>query len=445
MEGHEVFQSSINPLIPQSCSEMALQDLTPQLRTRLSRMERAVGWFVLLATALLVFGFAYYVYNTAERKGWFKTKAPYFTFADRATGLKVGDPVNLMGFDVGQITRIDAQPPWDYQHAVYVEFEIKSPYYGYLWTEGSRAKVATADLLGKRVLEVTKGSGGYPTYVFNPLRTLTVAEAQRLPDLLHWELAQEILAPDSTNLIARPLMPLTNLTAIAAAGYSNIVIMNTNEVRKAMTGVWNDKEGQYDPYTRTNNPYWLLSDETPAVTERLEKLVGDVEKALPNILSLTNQLATVLSNAVQLTSNLDFVAVSIRPAVSNLGAATANLDHPGALGEWLLPTNVNRQLETTLGNANSTITNVNTNLANLFENVGRSLDNLADITSNLNQQVQANTNLVGGLSQTVIHYDEFVQGLKRHWLLRSAFKNKDTNAQPAAPVQPLRSPKEKTQ
>ena len=38
---------------------MALQDLTPQLRTRLSRMEKAVGWFVTLAMALLVFGFDY--------------------------------------------------------------------------------------------------------------------------------------------------------------------------------------------------------------------------------------------------------------------------------------------------------------------------------------------------------------------------------------------------
>ena len=103
---------------------MALQDLTPQLRTRLSRMERAVGWFVVLATALLVFGFSYYVYNTAQRKGWFKTRAPYFTFVDRATGLKVGDPVKLMGFDVGRISRIDALPP-DEAYNVYVEFEIK--------------------------------------------------------------------------------------------------------------------------------------------------------------------------------------------------------------------------------------------------------------------------------------------------------------------------------
>lgn len=38
---------------------MAVQDLTPQLRTRLSRVERAVGWFVILATLLLLASFAY--------------------------------------------------------------------------------------------------------------------------------------------------------------------------------------------------------------------------------------------------------------------------------------------------------------------------------------------------------------------------------------------------
>jgi len=45
---------------------MALQDLTPQLRTRLSRLERVVGIFVVLATLLLLAGLGYYVYSTAE-------------------------------------------------------------------------------------------------------------------------------------------------------------------------------------------------------------------------------------------------------------------------------------------------------------------------------------------------------------------------------------------
>jgi len=420
---------------------MALQDLTPQLRTRLSRMERAVGWFVALAMALLAFGFVYYVYHTAARKGWFLTKAPYYTYTDRATGLKLGDPVILMGLAVGQITKMEPMPPEEFQHNIYVEFEIKDPYYGYLWTVGSRAKVTTADLLGKRVLEVTKGTGGYPTYIFYPLRDVAIAEAQSWPDLSKWMLAQEVWDATGTNLLAKAKTPLTNLTALAAVGCTNLLIMDMAKEGKSMTGVWNDQEGRYDAYTKKSK-YYLVADESAAVTERLEKLVGQIEQALPNILTLTNQIAAVLSNSASLTSNLNAVALDARPVVSNLAAATAQLDQPGALGEWLLPTNINRQLEGALGSADAAMASVNTNLTALAENLGRSLDNLANLTSNLNGQVEANTNILGEISRAIVNADSFVQGLKRHWLLRSAFRTKDTNAPPALPPEMLRSPKD---
>lgn len=424
---------------------MALQDLTPQLRTRLSRMERAVGWFVMLAVALLAFGFVYYVYTTAERKGWFKTKAPFFTFTESATGLKVGDPVTLMGRAVGHITEIQTMGPDD-PYNIYVEFALIDPYYGYMWTKGSRAKVAPADFLGKRSLEVTKGTGGYAVYGFWPLRRLSLAEAQNLAEPEKWKLGEEVYDGSGTNLVVAALQPLTksNLTVMAGVGVKQISLFDTRETRKSMTAVWNYQEGRYDPYNRkTTKPFWLESDETPALTERLEQLVGQVEKALPNILSLTNPLGLALSNSVSLTSNLNLVAVSAQPAVSNLAAATAHLDRPGALGEWLLPTNVQQQLEGTLGNASATLASANTNLASLAQNLSRSLDHLADLTSNLNSQVQVNTNLLSAISQTVIHADEFVQGLKRHWLLRSAFKAQTTNAPPSGAPPSLRSPKAK--
>ena len=427
---------------------MALQDLTPQLRTRLSRMERAVGWFVALAVALLAFGFVYYVYHTAQNKGWFLTKAPYYTYTDRATGLKIGDPVRLMGLAVGQITRMEPMAPEEFQHNIYVEFQIKDPYYGYLWTEGSRAKIAPADLLGNRVLEVTKGTGGYPTYVFYPLREASLAELRVWPDLSKWLLAQEVWDQTGTNLVAKAKTPVTNLTAIAAAGCTHLLIMNSSEQRKLMTGIWNDQEGRYDAYTRKSK-YYLLSDESAAVTERLEKLVGDVEHALPNILHLTNQIATVLSNSANLSSNWNRVALDVRPAISNLTALTAQLNQPGALGEWLLPTNVNRQLQSVLGtadaafgSADAALASANTNLTVLAENLGRSLDNLVNLTSNLNSQVQANTNILGEISRAIVDADSFIQGLKHHWLLRSAFRTKDTNAPPTIPPEQLRSPKD---
>src|SRR5207253_4050547 len=180
---------------------MALQDLTPQLRTRLSRMERAVGLFVILAAALLAFGFIYYVYTTAERKGWFKTKAPYFTFVDSANGLKEGDPVRLMGFDVGQIKQIETMAGDDFDHNIYLEFELKAPYYDYIWTEGSHASVASAGLLEKRALEVTRGTGGHPSYEFFPLQSIDVSQIRTLPDWQKWLLAQDIYDASGTNLL----------------------------------------------------------------------------------------------------------------------------------------------------------------------------------------------------------------------------------------------------
>src|ERR1700744_3738464 len=110
---------------------MALQDLTPQLRTRLSRMERAVGWFVFVATALLLTAFGYYIYHQAQQKGWFKIKAPFFTFVQSAAGLKVGDDVVMMGFAVGKITGVDPEPP-DSAHNVKVEFYVVDNKFRYI-------------------------------------------------------------------------------------------------------------------------------------------------------------------------------------------------------------------------------------------------------------------------------------------------------------------------
>ena len=110
---------------------MALQDLTPQLRTRLNRMERAVGWFMFIATGLLLFGFGYYIYSTAQRNGWFKLKAPYYTYANNANGIKVGDPVMLLGFPAGRVLEIEPMPargkPGS-EHEVFISFEIVEPF-----------------------------------------------------------------------------------------------------------------------------------------------------------------------------------------------------------------------------------------------------------------------------------------------------------------------------
>ena len=367
---------------------MALQDLTPQLRTRLSRMERAVGVFVGLAAVLLLSGFFYYLYHTAVRKGWFLTKVTYYTYVDSAAGLKVGDPVKLMGFDAGEITKILPENP-ESEYDVYIEFKIKEPNYGYIWFPDSRVRVIATGFLGSRFLEVTKGGSS-----------------------------------GSTNVEYH-------------ATYREEVVNG----KKVVTGVWQDKEGTYAPYTKSSK-YWLVADEAPPVTERLEKIAKELEQALPNILNLTNQLTAVLTNSAQATSNLNALALSARPGATNLAEITAQLrEFNGSLGRWLFSTNLNQQLELAANNANAALASVDTNLVAVAEKLSLSLDNLANITSNLNAQVQTNTNILSAISAAVTHTDDLVQGLKRHWLLRSAFKTRTTNQPPSRPLLPPSRPR----
>jgi ABC-type transporter Mla subunit MlaD len=343
---------------------MPVQDLTPQLRTRLSRVERAVGLFVILATLLLLAGFAYYVFHTAQRKGWFLTKLPYHTYASSAEGLRVGDPVMLMGFDVGQITLITAMPPGS-ERGVYIEFIVREPFYGYIWTD-SFVKITAADFLGKRSVELVQGGTSG-----QPVKASYAEDANR------------------------------RIVAVWDRQASNYVAFNAES-----------KGYSFDP-----------AEESPAVTTRLEEVANQVQQALPGILDMTNHLVRVLSNTVQLTSTADDLMRQARPIAANLAVISTSLTNgQGALGEWLIPTNLHWQLRQTLATADDTMYTANTNITMVALSLNQTLQNLANITSNLNAQVQTNDAILAQISSAVTNADAFVQGLKGHWLLRSAFR-----------------------
>jgi ABC-type transporter Mla subunit MlaD len=359
---------------------MPLQDLTPQLRTRLSRVERAVGLFVLIAVVLLLIGFCYYISNVAERRGWFVNKVPYFTLLFNASGLKEGDPIKMMGYEAGKITEIKPMPP-DQYYSIYVQFHVRDPYYGYLWKD-SKAKVAAADFLGKRSIELTKGTQG-PATVVETNKT-TIGKSRKVP----WG----ILDDNSDSQTPRYL-----------------------ELKKGAKG------------------YFLPPDESPAVTEKLEQVMRAVEVAFPN---LTNALGAVLRNSTMLTSNLNALVANAQPIITNVTVITDHLREPkGSLGEWLIPTNINAQLAVTLTNASDTLVTARTNVEAIAASLNRSLINLAELTGNLNSQVQANGTILTEISTLIVNVDEMVQGLKRHWLLRSAFKGA-TNAPVESILQP---------
>jgi len=429
---------------------MALQDLTPQLRTRLSRVERGVGFFVGLATLLLLAGFAYYLYHTAERKGWFDTKVRYWTSLSSAAGIKPGDPVKLMGFNIGEVTEVIPNDAYDFYN-VTVKFEVrkgKYNHFGYIWSD-SRVKVMSSDLLGNRFLEVTKGVDGLPTIKQGATQSsLLILDQKAFVKLV--ESKKEEWAAEARR-----------------QGFSELGAINGFNLLPE-----SERATYYTNLTR-DSVFWLEPDESIALTERLEKMANTAEAAMPVILSLTNQLYAALNNFMLLSSNLDASIAGMQPIVSNITTVSARLTGgPGALGDMLLPTNLNAELretfiaarqsltnldatlagarqtmsgaDNTLANASQTlmsakmaVTNTDARLELIVSNLNVSLIQLADITSNLNAQVQANTNILSQISGAVVSADQLMQGLKKHWLLRSAFKEK-TNTVPARPPPPAR-------
>ncbi len=406
---------------------MAQQDLTPQLRTRLNRVERAVGFFVSLATILLLVGFGYYIYHLARQKGWFLTKIVYQTGVNNATGLAEGNPVMLMGKSVGQITKIIPNDPKDY-YGLTVEFEIRESNYGYIWTD-SKVRIAPADFLGKRYIEVLKGKEA--TAIATVLETNKVALGVLDRGELRKRFSEKVAGMMES---LRKENPDFNEHALRAEA--------TNVVEQLIKAEADTRpEIYYVNLSKNIKPYWLDPLESPAVTDRLEGILDTVEGALPNIIGLTNKLNSIARNADSTMAEMNALLHEVRPTITNLSIITSHLREPdGSLGEWLLPKPLRTRLESTLAaadstlqtaeatlkTANVTLQDADTNLTSLVANLNQSLENLANLTSNLNAQVQVNTNILTDISQTIIHSDELVQGLKRHWLLRSAFKTNKT-------------------
>jgi len=322
-----------------------------------------------------------------------------------------------MGFTAGRIIEIEAMPPYQDQFGdVFVRFEILEPYHGYIW-EDSVARVEPANFLGGRYIEVTKGTNSAPTYTFYAFEEMTLNEL-RGRSLTNLVFSQEIWSDAITNYVVRPFYVVTaeRIDRVADLGVTTVQIGDKGKETANPAGIWDDKAGKYVKINdERKKGYWVHVDETPAVSERLQKIANQVEAALPNFLALTNTLVRALTNIDSVVRHTDELLVSAKPVVTNFAKISENLSGPqGTLGDWLIPTNVNAQLTMTIASAN---TNVNLLSSNLLA----TLDNVANLTSNLNAQVQANGLILSEISRLIVNADDMVQGLKRNWLLRGSF------------------------
>lgn len=374
---------------------MGLQDLTPQLRTRLSKVEWYVGLFLGVTGLLMVIGFALFLRRTAEARGWFVVEVPYFTYLQDASGLKPGSPVNLMGFKVGEVTEVTAidlseRLAWDHhvtnQFNVFVRFVIradgKAQFPGYVNSD-ARVKLSglPVDLLGGAVLEVTQGStNGVPTFGKAP---------NGQPGVLMSKFA--ILGPGEE----RTNKYLKYEPAKMSGGYYLRLDQSETLVAQAARVM-----------SRLDHIAGTVDSTLPAMLEELQGTLEIVRGALPGI---TNQVGQVLDTARQtlpgLTNNLDAVLLNTRELTAQLRDA------------WPMLTN---NLDQTLLTTRQLASNINVVIPTLSSNVNLTL-------TNVNVLLMRDTNVTANVSVLVSNVNQVIT---RHWLLRSAFKEKPTQEKP---------------
>lgn len=390
---------------------MGLKDLTPQLRTRMGRVEWYVGLFLATTALLMALAFALYLQRTAKARGWFVVEVPYFTYLPDASGLKAGSPVNLMGFKVGEVTEVTAinleeRNSWDYLatngYNVFVGFRIRSDdrseFPGYV---GSDATVRIAgfpvDLLGGTALEVRQGSGrGTLTFGKTP---------EGKPGVLVAKFAFAPPGPDRTNQMLR---------------YEPV----------------KGSKGYFLPLDQSET----LVAQAQRVVERLERIAATVDDRLPAMLAELQQTLEVTRGALPGITNqvgqvLETARLTLPGLTNNLGAVLANTrDLTAQLRDtWPMLTNT---LELTLVASRQLVTNINGAIPTLASNVNVAL-------TNVNVLLSRDTNITANTSLLVSNINQL---LTRHWIFRSAFPKPTTTPPPSAPSprrgQPARSPRD---
>jgi len=385
---------------------MGLQDLTPQLRTRLGRVEWFVGMFLAVTGLLMVAAFVSYLKRTAEERGWFVTEVPYYTFLPDATGVRVGTPVNMMGFKVGEVTQVTAidlfdRLSWDHyvtnQFNVFVAFKVRAPFPGYI---NSDARLTLGglpvDLLGGTLLELTQGST-------NGVLTFDKAPNGQ-PGVLVDKFAIADPGPDRTNKHLR-YEPLKG-----SKGY--YVRMEQNETLMTQAE---------RVLLRLDHIAGTVDGALPAMLEELQASLETIRRAMPG---MTNQVGDLLETArltlPGLTNNLDAVLLNTRDLTAQLRDT------------WPMLTNT---LDTTLDTTRQLASNINIAIPNLTSNVNVTLASL-NVILGRDTNITANTSLlVSNVNQVIMH----------HWLFRSAFKEKEPPKAPGekAPRRftPIRPPR----
>lgn len=362
-----------------------MQDLTPQIRTRLRRVEWLVLAFLIGTGLLVLLALGWWLKTTGDARGWFVLEVPYYTYLEDAGTIREGTPVKMMGFTIGKVDRVITAEDNGYNRSrkfnVFVHFLVREPFFGYIHTDStSRLGGAGIELLGGSWLELTRAEGlGVPTVL------------------------------------------ITNTTALVLNDRFGHAAPSTERTNQFLN---------YRPFRRRDNGYFITTETSISLMNNAEASAAILRNALPG---LTNQLAEILNDIHGLVADL-------RPSLTKAGGM-GDLLIPTNLTSRLALTlddlhGLQERLAPVMTNANQTLLvaqETSRDLKPLFSDVQGAVTNIQGLVTALQQQVTS-TNLLGNVSRladkAALLADTTDTLMRRHWLFRSAFQTNSARTTP---------------
>lgn len=279
---------------------MNWQESDPRFR----HLGLKIGLFSLGAVLLL----AVFLYALAVRQGYFVSKSPVHFEAVTGTDLRVGMPVKLSGFKIGEVYRVGLN-----QRAhVDVEMRIEDQYLRWIRTD-SVVMLAKEGLIGDSFLSVSPGSEGLPQA--GPRDRLRFQYGRGLADI----------AEDVRNRV----------TPVIDEMYATLKYLNDpkgdvrQEIRalRQLTEEFRETRRHMDELvvhmnavTRNDVPQTL--EETRATMAQARQALAQVEQALPPLLAKSTdtleRFGKTADQAQQAADHLDQLLQESRPKVNRL-------------------------------------------------------------------------------------------------------------------------------
>lgn len=111
--------------------------------------EVKIGLLLLAAIALFIFGF-----NYLKGRNIFNPQAKYYAVYDHIDGLVEANPVQVSGYSIGQVTKIDFEK--GNTGRIMIEFSVNKG--DFQIPDNSVAKIISSDLLGSKAVQIVIGN-----------------------------------------------------------------------------------------------------------------------------------------------------------------------------------------------------------------------------------------------------------------------------------------------